>query len=90
MLQRDRLPAAQVPADVAIELAKLDKNEVSTGLTRANGQTLVFLMLCERSYRDPESVDRRAVAEQKSNDRAAGYADSYLAELRANATIVIE
>lgn len=49
VLERVSLPQSQVPQDVAIELAKLDANEVSLNLTRANGQTLVFLMLCSRT-----------------------------------------
>ena len=52
---------------MALELAKLDENEVSTALTRANGQTLVFLMLCDRSYFEltPEDEERlRAQAEE--------------------------
>ncbi|QFU09138.1 Chaperone SurA precursor [Rhodobacteraceae bacterium THAF1] len=66
-LQRDVLPVAQVPQDVALELAKLDENEVSTALTRANGQTLVFLMLCDRSYFELSAEDEerlRAQAEE--------------------------
>ncbi|WP_417250736.1 peptidylprolyl isomerase [Celeribacter sp.] len=50
VLQIDTLPTASIPQDVALELAKLDAGEVSTALTRANGQTLVFLMLCQRNY----------------------------------------
>jgi len=38
-----------IPNDIAIELAKLDPGEVSYALTRADGQTLVVLMLCGRS-----------------------------------------
>lgn len=89
-LQRDVLPPAQVPGDVALELAKLDVNEVSTALTRADGQTLVFLMLCARSYRDAEvEIDRDRVGDTLTDRRAADLARNYLAELRANADIQI-
>ena len=90
-LQRDVLPPADIPADVALELAKLDENEVSTALTRANGQTLVFLMLCNRSYADPEvEVNLQSVANQLTDRRVQGLARNYLAELRANSEIIIE
>ena len=45
VLDRGSLPPSEIPDDIALELAKLDPGEVSTTLTRANGQTLVFLML---------------------------------------------
>lgn len=48
-LDRQTLPPGDLPDDIAFELAKLDDGEVSTALTRNNGQTLVFLMLCGRS-----------------------------------------
>lgn len=79
---------AEIPQDVALELAKLDPNESSTALTRANGQTLVFLMLCSRSYPQSEGADREAVRNQLLSSRIGAMAESYLAELRADATIV--
>lgn len=87
-LQRRTQAPAQVPADVALELARLDENEVSTGLTRADGQTLVFLMLCRRSYAREDASDPEAVRERLVNQQVARRADNYLAELRANANIV--
>lgn len=50
-LERGVRPLGAIPADVAAQLALLDPGEVSTALTRAGGQTLVFLMLCERDPR---------------------------------------
>ncbi len=41
--------ASQVPGDVALELARLDDNEVSTALTTADGAFMRFLMLCGRT-----------------------------------------
>lgn len=87
-LQRDRLPLAEVPGDVALELAKLDDGEVSTALTRAGGQTLVFLMLCERSVQREDPIDRAAIGRALTNRTVAGKAANYLAELRANAVIL--
>jgi peptidyl-prolyl cis-trans isomerase SurA len=89
VLQRSTVAARDVPGDVALELAKLDENEVSTALTRDNGQALVFLMLCDRTAAASEEapVDRAAIRNRLINQRLASYASAYLAELRANATI---
>lgn len=112
-LVRETRPLAEVPADIAAELARLDDNEASTGLTRGNA--LVFLMLCKRSATlaagsapvvtdvsaptadgvpaiDPalgfgQGPSRAQVREELVNQRLAGLADGYLAELRANAII---
>ncbi|MBJ3761711.1 SurA N-terminal domain-containing protein [Maribius pontilimi] len=89
-LQRDTLAPGAIPADVALELAKLDANEVSIALTRAEGQTLVYLMLCERFYKtedEIEQADRPAVRNALVQQRIGRVAEAYLAELRANATI---
>jgi len=87
VLERDALPPAEIPSDVALELAKLDPGEVSFALTRADGQTLVFLMLCGRSPVLGEGQDRDSVLNQLRSQRLAGYADALLAELQAAATI---
>ncbi|MGY3437206.1 MULTISPECIES: peptidylprolyl isomerase [unclassified Marinovum] len=88
VLDRSALPPDEVPADIAFELAKLDPGEVSTTLTRANGQTLVLLMLCGRSPAIEEQQDREAVATGLRNRRLTSLADSYLEELRADARII--
>lgn len=87
-LERDSLPPAQIPQDVALELAKLDPGEVSTALTRANGQTLVFLMMCGRVPAGGAEVDREQVRAQLISARLAGYSDGLVADLRASATII--
>lgn len=87
-LDRGTKPVAEIPQDIAIELAKLDVNEVSTALTRANGQTLVFLMLCNRTHlSEEEQPDLTTVSDVLFNQRLTAQADLYLAELRANANI---
>lgn len=88
-LQRDALPPADIPQDVAFELSKLDPGEISTVLTRFNGETLVFLMLCGRTplLGDGGEVNREAVRNQLRSRRLNGYAVSLLAELRADARI---
>lgn len=87
-LERETLPLAEVPQEIALELAKLDENEISTGLVRGD-DTLVFLMLCGRVTEQVEDVSRDDIRRQLFNQRLTSYADSYLAELRAEANIVI-
>ncbi|MCA1774390.1 MAG: peptidylprolyl isomerase [Loktanella sp.] len=87
VLQRDTRAPASIPQDIAMELAKLDAGEVSYNVTSADGQTLVFLMLCNRSYGGMAGQDRDAVRNQVRSQRLAGFADALLADLRATATI---
>ena len=86
-LERQTLPVNEIPQDVAIELARLDQNEISTSLTRSNGETTVVLMLCNRLYGDDTTVDRDAVRNQLLSQRLAGFADALREDLRAAATI---
>jgi peptidyl-prolyl cis-trans isomerase SurA len=86
-LQRDVLPPADIPTDVAMILATLDTGETNYSLTRANGETLVFLMMCGRTPVLDEGVDRETVRNQLRSQRLANYADALLADLRAAATI---
>ncbi len=85
--ERVSLPVGDVPGDVSLELAKLDANEVSTALTRNNGQDMLFLMLCGRSTELPEG-GREEVRQALFQQRLQSYAEGYLAELRADAIIV--
>lgn len=87
VLDRNILPLSDIPADVAIELAKLDEGEVSTDLTRANGQTLVFLMLCSRQRDSKAEFSRDAISAQLRNQRLTRLAEGFLDGLRANAGI---
>ncbi len=86
-LQRDVLPPADIPTDVAMILVTLDTGETNYSLTRANGETLVFLMMCGRTPVLGEGVDRETVRNQLRSQRLATYADALLADLRAAATI---
>ncbi|MDB9944247.1 peptidylprolyl isomerase [Octadecabacter sp.] len=86
-LQRDVLPPADIPTDVAMILATLDTGETNYSLTRANGETLVFLMMCGRTPVLGEGVDRETVRNQLRSQRLATYANALLADLRAAATI---
>ena len=87
VLERDSLAPDAIPQDVAIELAKLDPGEVSYNLTRADGQTRVFLMLCNRTFGEGDAVDREAVRAQLRSQRLGGLAESLLEDLKAAATI---
>lgn len=84
-LQRQSLPPAQIPQDVAMELAKLDSGESSYTLTRNGGQTLVLLTLCDRVA--AEEPDTEAVASSIQSSQLEGRAEVLIAELRAKADI---
>jgi peptidyl-prolyl cis-trans isomerase SurA len=80
---------SEIPQDVAIELAKLDPGESSIALTRSNGQTLVFLMLCSRTAEVNAEVDRESVVASIRQRKLQGYADQLLQQLRADARILV-
>lgn len=88
VLDRQTLPPEQLPTDIAFELSKLDPGEVSTALTRSNGQTLVFLMLCGRTAAVNAEVDRQEFGANLRNQRLQSQAEGYLAQLRADARII--
>ncbi|KAG1715436.1 4-hydroxythreonine-4-phosphate dehydrogenase [Nymphon striatum] len=77
VLERGSKAPADIPTDIAFELSKLDQGEVSTALTRSNGETLVFLMLCGRTPKVAEDADREQVAIGLRNRRLAGFADGH-------------
>jgi peptidyl-prolyl cis-trans isomerase SurA len=119
-LTRTTQSQAQVPADIALELAHLDPGESSAALVR--GDTLVYLMLCKREKDLPEAAPapaatpagtpastpasapasapaadaaaagptaptREEVRMRLLNQRLSAYAESYLADLIADAVI---
>ncbi|WP_209503701.1 MULTISPECIES: peptidylprolyl isomerase [unclassified Ruegeria] len=88
----DRVEAApsEVPGDIAVELAKLDRNEASATLTRNNGQTLLFLMLCNRTRDLGEDTSRGDVANALAQQRLQAFAASLVEQLRADAVITQE
>lgn len=87
VLARDTLAPEDIPQDIALELAKLDEDEVSTALVSADGSALVFLMMCGRTAASTAEVSRDAVAAQLRTERLSGFAESYLEQLRADARI---
>ncbi|QBF31624.1 peptidylprolyl isomerase [Thalassococcus sp. S3] len=88
VLDRGSLPPSEIPQDIAVELAKLDDGEVSTALTRSNGQTLVFLMLCGRTAEINQDTSRTDAANALTQQRLNFFSQSYLEQLRADAVIV--
>ncbi|WP_373049817.1 peptidylprolyl isomerase [Thalassovita aquimarina] len=87
LLDRVSATPADLPRDIALELSKLDKGEVSTNLTRADGQQLVFLMLCGRTPASAGDTSREDIANQLRNRQLEAFADGYLEELRSEARI---
>ena len=88
VLERESLAPADIPQDIAVELAKLDENEISTALTRSGGQTLVVLMLCGRTAALNEEASREDVANALLQQRLNAFAVSYIEQLRADALII--
>ncbi|MFN3993922.1 MAG: peptidylprolyl isomerase [Tabrizicola flagellatus] len=89
-LPEDRLTVTkagidQVPGDVALELARLDRGEISTALTRGGYRRL--LMLCGREQVVEPPPTRDQIREQVINQKLEGLAQGYLEELRSAAII---
>ena len=87
VLKRQSLPPGEIPQDIAIELAKLDANEISTTVTRNDGQTLLLLMLCGRTSELRQDATREEIAQGLAQQRLTAFANSYLEQLRAEAVI---
>jgi len=90
VLQRKSQAPDEIPQDIALQLSQFDPGEVSTGLTRNNGQTLVFLMLCGRTpaVEGAEGPSADELTNFIRNRRLESYAQGYLEQLRAEARIV--
>ncbi|AUQ66242.1 peptidylprolyl isomerase [Phaeobacter inhibens] len=87
VLDRETLAPAEIPQDIAIELAKLDPNETSLALTRNNGQTLMLLMLCGRTAEVNAEASRESIGNALTQQRLGAFADSLLEQLKADARI---
>lgn len=87
VLDRVTLAPADISNDVALELARLDSGEVSYNLTRNNGETLVFLMLCARNNAGAGTSDRELIRNQIRSQRLGALASALIADLRASADI---
>lgn len=87
-LVRRSVAPSEIPAGVALELAKLDIGEISTTLTGADGQTLMLLMLCKRVAAPNAEASREDAATALLQQRLAALSEAHLDQLRANAVIV--
>jgi peptidyl-prolyl cis-trans isomerase SurA len=90
VLERETVAPAELPQDFAIELSKLDDGEVSTALTRSDGQALVFLMMCGRTAEANAEVSREDVSNAIRQRRLAGFADNLLEQVRSDARISVK
>jgi len=89
VLDRGSKAPDEIPTDIAMELAKLDPGEVSTTLTRSQGKTLVFLMLCGRTAElDGEGPTDEDLTNFIRNQRLDSFGQGYLEQLRAEARII--
>ena len=90
MLERGSKPPSEIPTDIALELSKLDPGETSIALTRGEGQTLLFLMMCGRTAQDNQDVGRDEAANALRSSRLNAIAESFLEQLRADARIRVQ
>ncbi|MCV2889265.1 peptidylprolyl isomerase [Ruegeria aquimaris] len=90
VLDRVTAKPGEIPQDIALELAKLDPGESSIAVTRNNGQTLMFLMLCNRTRDLGGDASREDVANALTQQRLETLANSLLEQLRADAIITEE
>ncbi len=87
-LERNSKAVNEIPTGIAIELAKLDPGEVSTTLTTADGQALMFLMLCGRAPKlEEEGPTGEDLTNFIRNKRLDSFSRGYLEQLRSEARI---
>lgn len=84
-LLRDDVAPAQISQGIALELAKLDRDEVSVTAT-GGGAGAQLVMLCGRTYGDG-LTDPDALRASLQSQRLEQFAQALLAELRAAALI---
>lgn len=90
-LLRQEVSPGAIDEGTALDLAALDPDEATWGRTIDGGATLLFTMLCGRTYPLAEGIpDREAVRGLIQGERLTTYSDALLADLRAAATIVGE
>lgn len=89
-LERHEVAPAAIPQDIALELASLDRDEISIARVAGDGSGARLVMLCSRTPAAAEGASREDVANQIRGERLQGHADALVAELRAAAVIVGE
>ncbi len=88
VLDRQSVAPGALPRDYALELSKMDAGEYSTTLTRSNGQTLVFLMLCGRTASANAAATEDDAGAALTQQNLQRLSEGYLAQLRADALIL--
>jgi peptidyl-prolyl cis-trans isomerase SurA len=89
-LPEDRLSVStrlmsEVPSDVGLQLAQLDRGEASTAIVR--GDWRVYLMLCARNPKGEGPIDRVAIRNSLTAQKLTLSSELYLEELRSEAII---
>lgn len=84
-VNRQQGAVRSLPQDVAFELARLDPGESATVPTADGG--LRFLMLCARTPHYDEPPTRDQIHARLLDQKIGGMAESWLAEMRADAII---
>ncbi|WP_376872578.1 peptidylprolyl isomerase [Albirhodobacter sp. R86504] len=87
LLTRETRSLPEIPTDVALQLAQMDSNEISTAIRR--GGNSVVVMLCARTRPEAEGApSSEALRDRIANARVGQFAEGDLADLRANAVII--
>lgn len=90
-ITRETVAPGALPADLALDLAKLDPGEITWGRTENGGTVLLLTMLCARTYPLPEGAeDRDQVVGALRSQQLTAYSNALIADLRAAATIIGE
>jgi peptidyl-prolyl cis-trans isomerase SurA len=84
-LFRGTVAPAQIPQGIALELAKLDADEVTVTST-GGGAGAQLVMMCGRTY-DDGLTDAESLRSRLQSEQLEQYAQALLAELRAAALI---
>ena len=86
-LQRYSKTPADIPARLALQLAKLDKDEMVIGAVDANDGSVTVIMLCGRLADTIEDLSRQDVLRGLQMQRLSSYADQFLQQVRGSAYI---
>ncbi len=84
-VQRETRLLSELTGDLAAELGRMDRGEISGALN--DGTTARVLMLCSRIVAGENRVDREEMRDRVADRTVSALADGLLAELRAAAVI---
>lgn len=86
VVERSDAPA-NIPNDILTALAVLDPGEISTSVTREEGNVLLLLMLCDRETTVTQGASRDDIRNQLLAQRLSLMAEAHLKGLRGDARI---